>query len=203
MINKISYEISKYKENILERASNAYNDYLQFNSKLQNLVPNIDKLLEYVDADLIEVTNNNDSVALLDGYSNYGISTLMMEDDTPTIVPSVDTSEFIELNLYDYGDNINDRYKSNNEYPGFQWNGGAYMYKTTYNRHSVDYIDFGNSLINNFSYGTYSDNNKKSSNATNVVSLENSYVDSRFKESMYTIRNTVIKKCKEEKINSR
>lgn len=44
--------------------------------------------------------------------------------------------------------------------------------------------------------------NKKSSNATNVVSLENSHVDSRFKESMYTIRNTVIKKCKEEKINS-
>ena len=44
--------------------------------------------------------------------------------------------------------------------------------------------------------------NKKSSKSTNVVSLENAYVDSRFKESMYTIRNTIIKKCKEEDINS-
>lgn len=161
-------EIDKYKENILERATNAYNYYLGLSTKLQNLITNIDKLLEYVDADLIEATNYSNSVALLDGYDEYGISTMAVGDDTPTIVPSVDTSEFIELNLYDYGDNINDKYTSNNEYPGFQWNGGAYMYKTTYNRHSVDYIDFGNSLINDFSYGTYSDNNKKSSNAVAV-----------------------------------
>ena len=44
--------------------------------------------------------------------------------------------------------------------------------------------------------------NKKSSRGVKVVSLENSYVDSRFKESMYTLRNNIIKKCKEDDINS-
>lgn len=79
------------------------------------------------------------------------------------IVQSISTSEFVELNLYDYGSNINDMYDNNPEYwnsnskvtskyPGFQWNGGAYMQKSGYNRHTIDFIDFGNSMITDYKY---------------------------------------------------
>lgn len=37
---------------------------------------------------------------------------------------TVDTSDLIEINLYDYGTNINTNYVSNNKYPGFQQSGG-------------------------------------------------------------------------------
>ena len=76
-----------------------------------------------------------------------------IKSDSPTTVKAASTSEFIELNLYDYGSNINDKYNSNNKYPGFQWNGGAYL-KSTYDRHVIDYIDFGNSMITDLTYGS-------------------------------------------------
>ena len=41
------------------------------------------------------------------------------------IVPSVDTSELIEVNLYDYNADINTLYNSNTKYPGFQQDNGA------------------------------------------------------------------------------
>lgn len=78
-----------------------------------------------------------------------------IKSDTPTTVVSASTSDFIDLNLYDYGSNINENYRQNNKYPGFQWNGGAYHKNgSTYNRHNIDFIDFGNSMITDFSYGS-------------------------------------------------
>lgn len=44
--------------------------------------------------------------------------------------------------------------------------------------------------------------NKKSSTATRQVSLNNVHIDARFKESIYSIRNSIIKKCEEKHINS-
>ncbi|MEE0930460.1 MAG: polysaccharide biosynthesis tyrosine autokinase [Acutalibacteraceae bacterium] len=44
--------------------------------------------------------------------------------------------------------------------------------------------------------------NKKSSQVTRQVSLNNVHIDARFKESIYSIRNTIIKKCEEKHINS-
>ncbi len=44
--------------------------------------------------------------------------------------------------------------------------------------------------------------NKKSSNSSRVVSLDGKHVDSRYKESIYSIRNTIIKKCKAKGFNS-
>lgn len=164
-------EIDEYKNEILGKAQDAYNYYLGLNTKLQNLITNIDKLLEYVDAELIDVSNYTTTVASLDNYEEYGISTLSVDNDTPTTVSAVSTSEFIELNLYDYKGNINTKYNGtdgNKEYPGFQWNGGAYLKTTTFDRHTVDYIDFGNSLISNFSYGSSTSTNGKSSNAVKV-----------------------------------
>ncbi len=44
--------------------------------------------------------------------------------------------------------------------------------------------------------------NKKSSNSSRVVSIDAKHVDSRYKESIYSIRNTIIKKCKAKSLNS-
>lgn len=43
---------------------------------------------------------------------------------------------------------------------------------------------------------------KKSSNATDIISIDNVHADGRFKESIFSIRNKIIKKCKDNKINS-
>lgn len=87
-----------------------------------------------------------------------------IKSDKPTTVESASTSEFIDLNLYDYGSNINEKHDQDDKYPGFQWNGGAYHKNgSTYNRHKVDFIDFGNSLITDFTYGS-------SASGTNGVS---------------------------------
>lgn len=44
--------------------------------------------------------------------------------------------------------------------------------------------------------------NKKSSKTEDVVSLNNLHVDARFKESIFSIRNSIIKSCEENKIKS-
>ena len=91
--------------------------------------------------------------------------------DTPTTVAATSTADFITLNLYDYGSNINDKWNSNNKYPGFQWNGGAYMTSSTFSRTRVDNIDFGDSMIADYDYGGTSTgiSNGYSSNRKNVV----------------------------------
>ncbi len=114
-----------------------YEAYQELNEEQKKYVYNIDKLMElsYI----------------------WSAATLVDEitSDSPTTVTATSTSEFIELNLYDYGSDINEKYSSNNKYPGFQWNGGAYL-NGTYDRHKVDYIDFGNSMITDLTYGSSS-----------------------------------------------
>lgn len=164
-------EQEEYREEIIATATNAYSYYLDLNEKVQSKITNISKLLEYEEEGLIKEENN--SIALLDEYTPYGVATIAEDDNSLDVLTASDgvvsTSEFIELNLYDYGSNINANYKSNNKHPGFQWNGGAY-YNSDYSRHSVDYIDFGNSMITDFTYGTASSNNAKSKNAIKIAS---------------------------------
>lgn len=88
-------------------------------------------------------------------------------NDQPETVDSTSTKDFVELNLYDYSSKINDKYYDNKNYPGFQWNGGAYMRGTTFNKANVDFIDFGNSKITDYDYsGT---NHGVSNTATSIV----------------------------------
>ncbi len=106
-------------------------------------------------------------------FSDQPIASGIISDPVTT-VPAASTSEFVELNVFDYYGtfnrpagmmDINYRWKSvDTEYPGFQWNAGAYPYryysnaKTAYdsnygwiaNRNLVDCIDFGNSLITDY-----------------------------------------------------
>ena len=162
-------EIEEYQEEVIATASKAYSYYEGLDEKLQKYITNIDKVLAYKDANLIEEISEDTAVALLDDYQEYGVMAIA-NNDAPTTVAAASTRDFIELNLYDYGSNINAKYNSNNKYPGFQWNGGAYL-KSTYDRHVIDYIDFGNSMITDFTYGSStSGTNGKSSNAKIVGS---------------------------------
>ncbi len=60
------------------------------------------------------------------------------------ITDSADTSELIELNLYDYGSNINSPYSSDNEYPGFQQDTGTQSIGSSIGRYSMN---FGNNIV--------------------------------------------------------
>jgi len=79
--------------------------------------------------------------------------------EVPTVIEAASTKDFIELNLYDYGSNINDKYDADTNakkyklMPGFQWNGGAQLVNNVYTWTKVDCIDFGNSVITDFDWG--------------------------------------------------
>lgn len=60
-----------------------------------------------------------------------------------------DTKELIEVNLYDYGTNINNPYNSDNSYPGFQQDGGSKSV-TKLNLYS---FNFGNNITADLAAG--------------------------------------------------
>lgn len=82
------------------------------------------------------------------------------------IVPSADTDELIEVNLYNYGDNINTLYSNNNKYPGFQQEGGES------DGSKLQYSNFGNNVTEDRDAGINNLTNKggdinKTENAAN------------------------------------
>lgn len=77
-------------------------------------------------------------------------ATLKPEKDNSgklTIVQGADTQDLITVNLYDYGSNINELYKENKNYPGFQQDNGT---KTVYSTASSN---FGNNITSDLSAG--------------------------------------------------
>ena len=155
----------------VEQICEAYMYYSHLSDVQKAAVTNADKLLE---------------LEYIWSVSTYYVTTDSFVNDAPTVVQSASTSEFIDLNIYDYGSNINDLYTSTqtisyvgynsvtkytSKYPGFQWNGGAYVKYSNgtalYDRHAIDYIDFGNSMITDMSYSGSS--NKKSTTATDIT----------------------------------
>ncbi|MDD6237179.1 MAG: FctA domain-containing protein, partial [Clostridiales bacterium] len=64
-----------------------------------------------------------------------------------TIVPGADTRDLIEVNLYDYGSNINEKYNSDNTFPGFQQDNGT---STVY---STATSNFGNNITSDLAAG--------------------------------------------------
>ena len=67
------------------------------------------------------------------------------------IVQGADTSELIEVNLYDYGDNINALYDSNGKYPGFQQDNGSTSVGSSFNKYMS--FNFGNNITADLSAG--------------------------------------------------
>ncbi len=89
------------------------------------------------------------------GTSSSGFGTVSFAD-APTIfkpdkdneealdtVESADTSKLIEINLYDYGTNINDKYNADRNYPGFQQDNGTTGKYTKFGRYG---FNFGNNI---------------------------------------------------------
>lgn len=78
-------------------------------------------------------------------------------------VQGASTSDFIDLNIYDYygtksasaagKKDVNTNWNSDKNWPGYQWNGGAYMLSSSFSPYRVDNIDFGNSMITDYAYG--------------------------------------------------
>ena len=146
-----------YYTAVVQQVGDVYFEYSILTDAEKEQVTNADKLLE------LEFIWSQ--TILLDEITS----------DTPKTVSSVSTKDFITLNLYDYSSNINDKWKNNNKWPGFQWNGGAYMTSYAFSRTRVDNIDFGNSMITDYDYGSSgtSITNGKSSNSKDVVSNDN------------------------------
>ena len=97
--------------------------------------------------------------------TSYGTVTFSPRTSNGTsTIQGASTSEFVKLNIYDYygaasagaagKSNINTNWIDDDKYPGYQWNGGAYMLSSAFSIARVDNIDFGNSMITDFTYGS-------------------------------------------------
>ena len=87
------------------------------------------------------------------GTVSFGSGLKLDKDnsDKLSIVPGADTRELIEVNLYDYGSNINDLYRSNNNYPGFQQDQGSTNVGKAFN--AFQSFNFGNNITADLSAG--------------------------------------------------
>ncbi len=68
-----------------------------------------------------------------------------------TTIQGADTRDIIEINLYDYGSNINDLYNSNNKYPGFQQEGGSTDVGSSFSKWMS--FNFGNNITADLAAG--------------------------------------------------
>lgn len=85
--------------------------------------------------------NNPDGLC----YVYFGSSPKVEKNNTSklTVVPGADTSELIQVNLYDYGSDANNRYNANHEYLGFQQDYGTKSIGNSFNTLS---FNFGNNI---------------------------------------------------------
>lgn len=165
-----------YWSEIQTKWQETYESYQKLNERQKSKVTNADKLLAYEGL-----------------WDVQTIDSKIIQSTKPTAVLSASTAKFIELNLYDYGANINDIYNSNDDYPGFQWNGGAYLKEgTSFNRHVIDYIDFGNSLITDMKYGSSDSVNGLSKNRVQVGSSKLNNINKLDVNDSYGVTNRPI-----------
>lgn len=68
-----------------------------------------------------------------------------------TIIQGADTRDIIEVNLYDYGTNINDPYNNNPNYPGFQQDEGSTKVGDKFSQWSS--FNFGNNITADLAAG--------------------------------------------------
>lgn len=104
--------------------------------------------------DYVEVSFDYTKTA---AYNSAGYGTITFTAEAPAdkdntnkldTVDGADTRGYIEVNLYDYGSNINENYNSNKKYPGFQQGGGEK------NGSSLAGSNFGDNITADLSAGT-------------------------------------------------
>ena len=131
-------EKEEYKDEVIATATNAYTYYLNLSNKVQSKITNIDKLLEYNEEGLIEILEDTTNQVVT--FNNLDIKPILENDNSSNLetVETADTSNIININLYDYltydeetKTGINDKFKTNNKYPGFHQSTGPYETKIT------------------------------------------------------------------------
>lgn len=101
-------------------------------------------------------------------YKSSGYGTITFGTESPpkpekdntsklTTAQSADTSELIEVNLYDYSTNINDLYSSNKKYPGYQQDNGTTSVGSSFSKFG---FNFGNNITCDLAAGNTSVTNK-------------------------------------------
>ncbi len=85
-------------------------------------------------------------------FSNSRPSAKPVKDNKEALdtVESADTLKLIEVNLYDYGTNINEKYNSDKNYPGFQQDNGTTGNYTKFGEYG---FNFGNNITADLSAG--------------------------------------------------
>ena len=89
------------------------------------------------------------------GTVSFGSTSVLKPDkdnsNKLTIVPGADTREMIEVNLYDYGTNINDLYNRDHNDPGFQQEYGSTNVGDSFSKWSS--FNFGNNITADLAAG--------------------------------------------------
>lgn len=126
--------------------------------------------------DIVELSFNYKNVT---GTSSSGYGTVSFT--RLSTVKGADTDELIEVNLYDYGSNINDLYNSNKKYPGFQQDNGTTRDFQSFNTSS---FNFGNNITADLAAGI-----SGLAKADGTSTLINSVVSGTFNGTTYATAN--------------
>lgn len=86
---------------------------------------------------------------------------------TPTVTESADTSNLIQVNLYDYKENVNDKYKNNKNYLGFQ-NPGTTLPTSSITAYSLAFGDVITDEIGEKNVSNVNNNNINGMNSDNI-----------------------------------
>lgn len=150
--NSANEGAGNYDPEVCQQVAEAYYFYSNLNAGQKKAVTNAAKLLEL------------EFIWSVTEYIEYD----QIDSDSVTAIQSAHTSDLVELNIYDYygqysaaavkKTDINHRFDTiSQEYPGFSWNAGAYLYKYystgdswIADRHLPESLDFGNSLITDY-----------------------------------------------------
>lgn len=103
--------------------------------------------------DYLNTTGTNTSGYGSVSFSDTAPKPVKPEKDNKTKLETVegaDTSKLIEVNLYDYGTNINDKYNADSNYPGFQQDNGT---TGKYTKFSLYGFNFGNNITADLAAG--------------------------------------------------
>lgn len=122
-----------------------------------------------------------------EGLGNVIFSTKNINDSEAdnsqklTEVKGADTRELIEVNLYDYGANINDKYKTDKTWPGFQQDKGTTLPFTSFN---ISSFNFGNNITADLSAGETSVTVKNGSGINATTDGANSPIGGEIKATL-------------------
>lgn len=104
-----------------------------------------------VDFDYTKQVYNSSGLGTVTFQSAAAVKPVKDNSDKLTIVPGANTRDLIEVNLYDYGTNINEKYNSDHKYPGFQQEKGSTNVGDSFSKWQS--FNFGNNITSDLAAG--------------------------------------------------